>query len=311
MKTSSLGSRPRHSNVRQRRHGEHHGHSPLVEHVRENGNQRFADASVAVAEGYAPIPCASGQQGGAMGIHYVNAAFLEDGVIDIAKLVAHGSTHRGRQTGVGRRRVHRLQGTCCTGRPTLRTPTPHRTATVSILFDELQDRPGNRTPRGHFADNRRFLPGGGNLAIELHGEAAGDLPRQAAGSLRPLKTKCLVKPRAARSGPHHSRRPPPPLKQKTHSESPNMSQFDTTRPARPATASHPVPHGWMWKARFGAWRLRRQTSRALLAPVTPDPRTSGSIAAKHPRRCPACRAASNHRRAPCSGPQHCPGAVPP
>ena len=48
-------------------------------------NDRFKDVAVAVAEGYGPIPCASGLQGGAMGIHYVNGEFLKDGVIDIAK----------------------------------------------------------------------------------------------------------------------------------------------------------------------------------------------------------------------------------
>ena len=58
--------------------------SPLVDHVRA-ANDRFKDVAVAVAEGYGPIPCASGPQGGAMGIHYVNGAFLKDGVTDIAK----------------------------------------------------------------------------------------------------------------------------------------------------------------------------------------------------------------------------------
>ncbi len=58
--------------------------SPLVDHVRA-ANDQFKDVSVAVAEGYGPIPCASGPQGGAMGIHYVNGNFLKDGVIDIAK----------------------------------------------------------------------------------------------------------------------------------------------------------------------------------------------------------------------------------
>ena len=58
--------------------------SPLVAHARA-ANDRFADPTVAVSEGYAPIPCASGQQGGAMGIHYVNGSYLKDGVIDIAK----------------------------------------------------------------------------------------------------------------------------------------------------------------------------------------------------------------------------------
>jgi hypothetical protein len=58
--------------------------NPLAEHVRA-ANDRFKDVSAAVAEGYAPIPCASGVMGGAMGIHYVNGAYLKDDAIDIAK----------------------------------------------------------------------------------------------------------------------------------------------------------------------------------------------------------------------------------
>lgn len=56
----------------------------LAESVR-TANERFADVSVAVSEGYAPIACASGQSGGAMGIHYVNGAYLEDDVLDAAR----------------------------------------------------------------------------------------------------------------------------------------------------------------------------------------------------------------------------------
>jgi hypothetical protein len=58
--------------------------NPLVEHVR-SVNDRFKDVASTVKERYAPIPCASGQQGGAMGIHYVNGDYLKDNVIDIAK----------------------------------------------------------------------------------------------------------------------------------------------------------------------------------------------------------------------------------
>jgi hypothetical protein len=54
-------------------------HNALTEHVRA-ANDRFKDVSVAVSEGYAPIPCASGIDGGAMGIHYVNAKLIGDGV---------------------------------------------------------------------------------------------------------------------------------------------------------------------------------------------------------------------------------------
>jgi hypothetical protein len=58
------------------------GHT-LVDKVRV-ANDRFKDASVAVSEGYAPIPCASGIDGGAMGVHYVSETLLKADTIDIA-----------------------------------------------------------------------------------------------------------------------------------------------------------------------------------------------------------------------------------
>jgi hypothetical protein len=58
--------------------------APLAQHVRD-ANARFADPAAALAEGYSPIPCASAQTAGAMGIHYVNGEYLKDGVTDIAK----------------------------------------------------------------------------------------------------------------------------------------------------------------------------------------------------------------------------------
>ena len=60
------------------------GNSPLAEKVRA-GNDRFQDVAAAVKEGYSPIPCASGIEGGAMGIHYVNGAYLKDDAVDVAK----------------------------------------------------------------------------------------------------------------------------------------------------------------------------------------------------------------------------------
>ncbi|WP_119392301.1 hypothetical protein [Taklimakanibacter lacteus] len=58
--------------------------NPLADAVR-SANDRFKDVSVALAEGYAPIPCASGIEGGSMGIHYVNAEHLKDDGIDLAR----------------------------------------------------------------------------------------------------------------------------------------------------------------------------------------------------------------------------------
>ena len=58
--------------------------NPLADAVRA-ANDRFQDVSAAVAEGYAPIPCASSPTGGAMGIHYVNADYLKDDAVDVAR----------------------------------------------------------------------------------------------------------------------------------------------------------------------------------------------------------------------------------
>ena len=48
-------------------------------------NARFEGVKAAVAEGYAAIPCASGIDGGAMGVHYVNAGYLKDEIPDIKR----------------------------------------------------------------------------------------------------------------------------------------------------------------------------------------------------------------------------------
>jgi hypothetical protein len=58
--------------------------NPLAEHVRATLD-RFKDVAVAVKEGYAPIACASGVEGGGMGIHYVNGGYLKDEAVDLAK----------------------------------------------------------------------------------------------------------------------------------------------------------------------------------------------------------------------------------
>jgi hypothetical protein len=56
--------------------------NPLADKVRA-ADARFADVAVAKAEGYAPIPCVSGPDGGAMGIHYVNQKLLDDPAVDV------------------------------------------------------------------------------------------------------------------------------------------------------------------------------------------------------------------------------------
>jgi hypothetical protein len=60
------------------------GRNSLADNVRA-ANNRFEDVKVAAAEGYEPIPCASGVDGGAMGVHYVNKEYLKDEVPDIKR----------------------------------------------------------------------------------------------------------------------------------------------------------------------------------------------------------------------------------
>ena len=60
------------------------GRGELAAKVRA-ANDRFKDVKVAVAEGYAAIPCASGIDGGAMGVHYVNATYLKDQAPDLKR----------------------------------------------------------------------------------------------------------------------------------------------------------------------------------------------------------------------------------
>lgn len=61
----------------------------IVDRVRA-ATERFSDVGVAEAEGYGPIPCVSGADGGAMGIHFVNASYLtkDNDALDITKPAA-------------------------------------------------------------------------------------------------------------------------------------------------------------------------------------------------------------------------------
>jgi len=57
--------------------------NPLADKVRA-ADARFSDVAVAKSEGYAPIPCVSGPDGGAMGVHYVNQKLIDDPAVDVA-----------------------------------------------------------------------------------------------------------------------------------------------------------------------------------------------------------------------------------
>jgi hypothetical protein len=55
-----------------------------VSRVRQ-ANAQFKDVSVALAEGYRAIPCASGMDMEAMGIHYVNAKLFSAAAVDLGR----------------------------------------------------------------------------------------------------------------------------------------------------------------------------------------------------------------------------------
>jgi hypothetical protein len=76
--------------------------NPLADNVRI-ANDRFKDVSIAVSEGYGPIPCADGETGGSMGIHYVNGDYVKDDAIDIARpeAVMYEPTVDGKLTLIG------------------------------------------------------------------------------------------------------------------------------------------------------------------------------------------------------------------
>ena len=70
--------------------GDHEGERPeasagLVRDVR-HATQRFQDVNAATAAGYVSAgSCASGPNQGAMGVHYVNEAFIADGALDVQR----------------------------------------------------------------------------------------------------------------------------------------------------------------------------------------------------------------------------------
>jgi hypothetical protein len=66
--------------------GDEHDDTPrLVDAVRD-ATQDFHDVGAAMEAGYASLgSCVSGPERGAMGIHFGNGAFIEDGLVDVAR----------------------------------------------------------------------------------------------------------------------------------------------------------------------------------------------------------------------------------
>jgi hypothetical protein len=123
----------------------------LVSHVCA-ANSRFTDVKVAVTEGYAPIPCVSGVDGGAMGIRYVSAEYLKDEVPDLKRpqAVIYEPLPDGKMTLVAVEYIAFKGPAALEGQLFSFTASPNRYGLGP--FYELHVWAWKRNPRGVFAD---------------------------------------------------------------------------------------------------------------------------------------------------------------
>ena len=120
-------------------------HTSVIEHVRLV-NDRFRDVSVAVAEGYAAMPC------GVMGIHYVNDKLLRTGAIEIAhpQAVVYEPTPDGKMMLIAVEYITSKGPASLEGRSFNLTGAPNRYG--SDPFYGLHVWAWKANPRGAFAD---------------------------------------------------------------------------------------------------------------------------------------------------------------
>lgn len=114
-------------------------------------NARFADVAAAKAEGYAPIPCVSGIDGGAMGIHYVNLKLIDEKVeIDHPEAVMYEPGADGKLTLVGVEYIANKGPAALGGQLFSFTNAPNRYGLPA--FYELHVWAWKANPSGTFAD---------------------------------------------------------------------------------------------------------------------------------------------------------------
>lgn len=115
-------------------------------------NARFSDVAQAVKEGYAPIPCTSGTDGGAMGIHYVNADLIGDVTVDIARpeAVMYESDEHGKMQLVAVEYITTKGPASLGGQLFSLTGAPNRYGLPA--FYELHVWAWKENPKGPFAD---------------------------------------------------------------------------------------------------------------------------------------------------------------
>ena len=124
--------------------------NPLAAAVAK-ANARFTDVAAAKAEGYGPIPCTSGVDGGAMGIHYVNPALIDDKVdINHPEAVMYEPGADGKLTLVGVEYIANKGPAALGGQLFSFTNAPNRYGLPA--FYELHVWAWRANPTGPFAD---------------------------------------------------------------------------------------------------------------------------------------------------------------
>ncbi len=124
--------------------------NPLAAAVAK-ANARFTDVAAAKAEGYAPIPCVSGIDGGAMGIHYVNLKLIDEKVeIDHPEAVMYEPGADGKLSLVGVEYIANKGPAALGGQLFAFTNAPNRYGLPA--FYELHVWAWKANPTGTFAD---------------------------------------------------------------------------------------------------------------------------------------------------------------
>jgi hypothetical protein len=116
-------------------------------------NARFRGASVSTAQGYSLIACASSPTGSAMGIHYVNAAYLKNDAVNVAKphMVIYEPRADGRLVLAGVEYIASKGAASLEGQLLNLNSQPNRYGIGP--FHELYGWAWKNKPKGMFADN--------------------------------------------------------------------------------------------------------------------------------------------------------------
>ena len=100
---SSSWAQDAHAHMTEKDRDQESNANALIAIVRQS-TERFKDVSVAMAEGYAlQFGCVSGEDFGAMGLHYVNGTLVNSGVLDATRpqIIIYEATPNGGRRLIG------------------------------------------------------------------------------------------------------------------------------------------------------------------------------------------------------------------